>query len=152
MSVPLHGRRQASREELLRLFQASESLYYDETPMLSTSQGDIEAQAQADILELARQRGVDVAAIDPQRLLLNWKLLARSNGQLSLTVAGVLFLARNPQHLLPTAYVTALRIPGIDISVVPSDQKRIEGRLLPIVEDTKRFLEFTCPDLTTFVA
>ena len=57
----------------------------------------------------------------------------------------MLFLARNPQHLLPTAYVTALRIPGIDISVVPSDQKRIEGRLLPIVEDTKRFLELHLP-------
>ncbi len=28
------GRRQASREELLRLFQATESLYYDETPIL----------------------------------------------------------------------------------------------------------------------
>ena len=41
------GRRQASREELLRLFQASESLYYDETPVLSTSQTDIEAQTQA---------------------------------------------------------------------------------------------------------
>ena len=39
--------------------------------------------------------------------------LARSDGQFSLTVAGVLFLARSPQQLLPTAYVTALRIPGI---------------------------------------
>ena len=33
------GRRQASREELLRLFQASESLYYDETPMLPNFSG-----------------------------------------------------------------------------------------------------------------
>lgn len=135
------GRRQASREELLRLFQASESLYYDETPMLSTSQNDIEAQAQADVLDLARQRGVDVAAIDPQRLLVNWKLLTQNDGHFSLTVAGVLFLARRPQQWLPTAYVTALRIPGTDISIAPSDQKRIEGRLLAIIEDTKRFLE-----------
>ena len=42
---------------------------------------------------------------------------------------------------LPTAYVSALRVPGTDISVAPSDQKRIEGRLLAIIEDTKRFLE-----------
>lgn len=139
------GRRQASREELLRLFQASESLYYDETAVLSTSQTDIEAQAQADILELARQRGVDVAAIDPQRLLRNWKLLAQSDEQFSLTVAGVLFLARNPQQWLPTAYITALRIPGSDISVAPSDQKRIEGRLLAMLEDSKRFLEIHLP-------
>jgi ATP-dependent DNA helicase RecG len=139
------GRRHASREELLRLFQASESLYYDETPMLSTSQLDIEAQAQADIFELARQRGADIATIDPQRLLLNWKLLAQSTGHLSLSVAGVLFLARNPQHWLPTASVTALRIPGTDISTAPSDQKRIEGRLLTVLDDSKRFLEIHLP-------
>jgi len=139
------GRRQASREELLRLFQASESLYYDETPVLSTSQTDIESQAQADILELARQRGVDVAAIDQQRLFRNWKLLAQSEGQVSLTVAGVLFLARSPQQWLPTCYITALRIPGTDISIAPSDQKRIEGRLLTLLEDAKRFLEIHLP-------
>lgn len=139
------GRRQASREELLRLFQASESLYYDETPMLATSLSDIEAQAQADILDFAQQRGVDVAAVDPQRLLLNWKLLAQNGDHFSLTVAGVLFLARGPQQWLPTAYVTALRIPGTDISVAPSDQKRIEGRVLAMLEDTTRFLEIHLP-------
>lgn len=139
------GRRQASREELLRLFQSSESLYYDETPMLSTSQSDIEAQAQADVLDLARQRGVDVAAIAPQQLLVNWKLLARSDGRFSLTVAGALFLARVPQQWLPTTYISALRIPGTDISVAPSDQKRIEGRLLAMLEDAKRFLEIHLP-------
>jgi len=120
---------------------ANASLYYDQIAVSSTSQTDIEAQTQADILELARQRGVDIVAIDPQRLLLNWKLLAQSAGQFSLTVASVLFLGRSPQQWLPTAYITALRIPGADISVAPSDQKRIEGRLLAIIEDTKRFLE-----------
>lgn len=135
------GRRQASREELLRLFQASASLYYDETPILTTAPADIEAQAQTDVLELARQRGWDIATIDPQRLLSNWRLLSQIDGQLSLTVAGVLFLARNPQRWLPTAYVSALRIPGSDISIAPSDQKHIAGRLLTVLEDAKRFLD-----------
>ena len=135
------GRRQASREELLRLFQSSESLYYDETPIVTTSAEDIEAQAQTDICEMAGQRGLDVATIDPQQLLLNWKLLSRTNGQTPLTVAGVLFLARTPQRWLPAAYVSALRVPGTDISVPPYDQKHIEGRLLTILEDTKRFLD-----------
>lgn len=135
------GRRQASREELLRLFQASESLYYDETPLLTTSADDIEVQAQRDICEIAGQRGIDIATIDPRQLLLNWKLLGRANGQTPLTVAGVLFLARHPQRWLPAAYVSALRIPGTDISVPPYDQKQITGRLLTLLEDTKRFLD-----------
>lgn len=39
------GRRQASREELLRLFQATESLYYDETspPRLTLTDLDLDA-------------------------------------------------------------------------------------------------------------
>jgi len=144
------GRRQASREELLCLFQASESLYYDETPIVTTSTTDIEAQAQSDVYEMAEQRGLDVATIAPHQLLLNWKLLCRLNGHTSLSVAGVLFLARNPQRWLPAAYVSALRIPGVDISIPPYDQKRIEGRLLSLWRIRNASLTFTCVVPTAF--
>ena len=39
------GRRQASREELLRLFQSAESLYYDETPTVRSKTTDLADQA-----------------------------------------------------------------------------------------------------------
>lgn len=140
------GRRQASREELLRLFQATESLYYDETPIaLSSSVSDLELQAREDLLDLARGRGAEVESIAPERLLHNWRLLRKTNGGSHLTLAGVLFLARNPQVFLPTAYVSALRIPGTEIANEPLDQKRIEGRLLNILEDTLRFLYIHLP-------
>jgi ATP-dependent DNA helicase RecG len=134
------GKRQASREELLRIFQDVKSLFYDETPLLGTTTADIEAQARDDLLQMAREHGFDVATIELQRLLSNWKLLRRMNGESSLTIAGSLFLARNPQHWLPTAYISAVRIPGTEISIEPSDQKRIEGRLLNVIEDARRFL------------
>jgi len=134
------GKRQASREELLRLFQATESLYYDETPMMWTSMMDIEAQALNDVLQIAGEQGFDVGSIDQERLLRNWRLLREIDGQTRLTLAGALFLARHPQHFLPYAYVSALRISGTEISNEPLDQKRIEGRLLSILEDTRRFL------------
>ncbi|MDZ7292936.1 MAG: putative DNA binding domain-containing protein [candidate division KSB1 bacterium] len=140
------GRQQASREELLRLFQAAKSLYYDETPIVrSSSITDIELQARQDLLELARGRGVDVENIEPERLLHNWRLLREANGGSHLTLAGVLFLSRNPQYFLPTAYVSALRIPGTEIANEPLDQKRIEGRMLNIFEDTLRFLYIHLP-------
>jgi len=135
------GRQQASREELLRLFQAVKNLYYDETPIvLSSSITDLELQARQDLFDLARGRGGDVDSIDPERLLHNWRLLREANGGNHLTLAGVLFLSRNPQYFLPTACVSALRIPGTEIANEPSDQKRIEGRILNILEDTLRFL------------
>ncbi len=58
-----------------------------------------------------------------------------------MTVAGLLFLARDPQQVLPYVYVSALRIPGTDIAGEPLDQKRIEGRLTEILRDTMRFLD-----------
>lgn len=134
------GKRQASREELLRLFQAVESLYYDEVPLLQSSLADIEAQARDDLLRMVAERGIDLESIEPHRVLLNWHLLHQSNDHFSLTIAGALFLARQPQRLLSTAYLSALRIPGGDISLEPSDQKRIEGRLLNVIEDALRFL------------
>jgi ATP-dependent DNA helicase RecG len=143
------GRRQASREELLRMFQAVESLYYDETPLLQTSLADVEAQARDDLLRMTAERGIDIEGVEPNRVLLNWKLLHRSQTaggeDFSLTIAGALFLARQPQRLLPTAYISALRIPGGEISVEPSDQKRIEGRLLSMLEDAMRFLYIHLP-------
>jgi ATP-dependent DNA helicase RecG len=83
--------------------------------------------------------------IEPNRVLINWKLLHQSGGVISLTIAGALFIARQPQRLLPAAYVSALRIPGGDISIEPSDQKRIEGRLLRVLEDSLRFLHIHLP-------
>lgn len=134
------GRRQASREELLRLFQATESLYYDETPILRTSMADLDNQAIKRLLKDIQEQGFDVAGISQNRLLRNWNLLREINGEYRPTVAGILFLAHNPQQFLPYTYISALRIPGTDISLEPQDQKRIEGRLVEMLQDTMRFL------------
>jgi ATP-dependent DNA helicase RecG len=49
------GRRQASREELLRLFQATESLYYDETPLPRLTLTDLDLDALDRYLEATGQ-------------------------------------------------------------------------------------------------
>jgi len=49
------GRRRASREELLRLFQESESLYYDEMPLPRLAVKDLDLGAFEDFLERTGQ-------------------------------------------------------------------------------------------------
>ncbi|MBI4641517.1 MAG: putative DNA binding domain-containing protein [Candidatus Tectomicrobia bacterium] len=134
------GRRQASREELLRLFQSTESLYYDETLVTRSRAADLDDQAVEEILEAIKEQEFDVAGIPRDRLLRNWRLVRATNGEIRPTLAGVLFLARFPQQFLPYAYISALRIPGIEISREPQDQKRIEGRLVEMLRDTMKFL------------
>ena len=71
------GRRQTSRQELLRLFQATESMFYDETPVLRAGVDDIDFTSFARFIEryysqrpedfpktqLIRNHGFDVAYI-----------------------------------------------------------------------------------------
>lgn len=135
------GRRQASREELLRLFQATESLYYDETPLFRSKYADLQERYIDELFKIASTQGIDTASIARERLLLNWRLVTERSGSFIPTIAGSLFLAENPQMWLPYAYISALRIPGTDISVEPQDQKRIDGNMRRMLEDAMRFLK-----------
>lgn len=91
-------------------------------------------------MEDAQARGLDIAALPADRILHNWHLLMELDGRIYPTLSGILFLARHPQEFLPHTYLSALSIPGKDISVDSIDQKHIEGRLVQILEDAMRFL------------
>ncbi len=127
------GCRDASREELLRLFQAAESLYYDETPLSRLGIGDLDMDALDRFLENSVQKELGG---DPPRLLRNWGLLSGGHP----TLAGVLLFGREPQKHLPYAQINAARFPGVDVAAAPSDRKDIGGRLLDMIDDMQRFL------------
>jgi len=130
------GRRLASREELLRLFQATESLYYDETPILRARLADVDTYAFNHFLQEAYGRALDKWDIPLETLLRNWNLMRGDHP----TFACILFFGRRPQEFLPNAFVTAARIPGVDLSFAPIDQKRLEGPMLTMYDDAVRFL------------
>lgn len=128
------GRRQASREELLRLFQATESLYYDESPLTRLSLTDLDLGAFEHYL---RQTGQEYLLADRERLLENWRLLEGGNP----TLAGLLLFGREPQRHLPFAQINAARFAGNDSSTDPRDRKDLQGRLLDVIDQAERFLD-----------
>lgn len=127
------GRRQASREELLRLFQATESLYYDETPLPRLGIADLDLDALDRYLE---ETGQEELKDNRERLLVNWGLL--SNGHP--TIAGLVLFGRQPQRHLPFAQINAARFLGGDSSTDPFDRKDLTGRLLDVIDQAERFL------------
>lgn len=127
------GRQQASREELLRLFQSTESLYYDETPLPRLGLADLDLYAFNHFLE---ETGQTDLGVDVERLLRNWRLLSGKHP----TVAGVVLFGRDPQRHLPFAQITAARFPGTDPSVEPVDIKDLTGPLLSVLDQAQRFL------------
>lgn len=129
------GCRDASREELLRLFQAVESLFYDETPLLQLGVRDLDLDALTDFLRRTGQE--DLMDMSPEVLLRNWRMLVNGNP----TVAGLLFFGRRPQEHLPYAQVNAARFPATDSADDPIDRKDITGRILDLIEDCLRYLK-----------
>lgn len=128
------GCRRASKEELLRLFQATESLYYDETPMPRLTLADLDLDALDRYLEATGQAELKD---NPERLLTNWGLLSKGYP----TIAGVVLFGREPQRHLPFAQINAARFPGTDSSVEPADRKDLTGRLLDVIDQAERFLD-----------
>jgi ATP-dependent DNA helicase RecG len=139
------GKRPASNEELRRMLQSSGYLYYDETLVHRAGLSDLDSGAIEDLVKAALDSGIDVGGMPRDRLLTNWHLLGGTDQGNRPTVAGALFLATRPQEHIPYAYITALRVPGTDISNAPQDQKRIEGRVKDMLEDTLRFLRIHLP-------
>jgi ATP-dependent DNA helicase RecG len=132
------GRRQASREELLRLFQATESLYYDETPLIRLTLRDLDLEAFRSYLE---ETGQGRLTPEARRILRSWRLLSGEHP----TVAGLLLFGRHPQEHLPYAQIHAARIPGVDLANDPLDRKDFGGRLLEVIDQAMRFLRLHLP-------
>ncbi|MGH8884980.1 MAG: RNA-binding domain-containing protein [Egibacteraceae bacterium] len=127
--------RSASREELLRLFQAAGSLFFDETPLPSTTLADLDLDAFEDYLEDAGLS--DLTEQDPPRLLRNWRLFDGRHA----TVAGVLLFGRRPQRQIPYAHIAAARFPGVDTSADPADRTDLSGRLLDVLDRAAAYLD-----------
>jgi len=129
-------KRQASREELLRLFQATESIYYDEIEISRASIKDINMDyAKKFLEEFFNLKAKDKDLI---RYLINIKALSENR---KLTLAGVLFFGENPQYYMPNGRISAAYIERDDISISPIDKKNFEGRVPQILEDCMRFLK-----------
>ena len=139
------GRRQASRQELLRLFQATESLFYDETAMRRATLADLDRAAFEDFVRQAYQLKLADFSLDYEQLLVNLRLAVRIQKALHPTLAALLFFGRDPQRFFSWVQVAAARILGTDLSAAPSDSKTLGGTLPVMLDDAARFLALHLP-------
>ncbi|RKY36521.1 MAG: transcriptional regulator [Candidatus Omnitrophota bacterium] len=127
--------RQASREELLRIFQAAQSVFYDELSLYTATQADLHLDF---FLEFVRMYlNIDIRIDETKRILKNFHLITEKNIP---TVTGMVFFGRDPQRYLPQCRIVCLFIRGDDLSVPPSDRKDVRGRIPEMIEFVQRFL------------
>lgn len=130
------GRRQASREELLRIFQASQSLYYEETLVTRADLTALDYSYFEYFLTRAYGKKLDDFAVAKEQLLTNLRLAKDGHP----TVAGVLLFGRDPQASLPYAQINAAQFSGTELAEAPADRKDIDGKLADQLEGALRFL------------
>lgn len=93
--------RRASREELLRLFQAAHSLFYDEQPLPRLHLTDLDLDAVSRYLDETGQVDLDD---DLVRLLRAWRMYDGSHP----TVGGLVLFGRRPQAELESSRVSSV--------------------------------------------
>ncbi len=131
------GRRQASREELLRIFQAAQSLYYDEQAIAQADLTALDYSYFEYFLMQAYGKRLEDFQVGKEQLLSNLRLVKDDRP----TLAGLLLLGREPQTFLPFAQINAAQFDGLDLVDAPSDRKDLTGKLADQLEGAMRFLK-----------
>lgn len=125
--------RDASREQLLRLFQAGQSLFYDEQALSRLGLGDLDLEAVHRHLEDVGGQDLDD---DLPRLLRAWGLYDGTHP----TVGGIVLFGRNPQKALESSKVVVGALDGTDIGDDFIDRKDLSGGLFAVVTQIETFL------------
>ena len=134
------GRRQPSREQLMRLFEAAKTIYYDELPVPNTSTEDIDLEHFEEFLKKSLRGEIKDFGIKTEALLRNMKILTPYEGDMVTTTGGLLFFGKHPEYHLPYCKVTIARFPGNDIGE-KFEKKDIEGRIIDQIERTESVLK-----------
>ncbi len=130
------GRRQASREELLRIFQAAQSLYYDEQAVIGADLTALDYSYFDYFLMHAYGKKLEDFQVEKEKLLTNLRFAKDDHP----TIAGLLLLGRDPQFFMPYAQINAAHFSGNDVAQAPDDRKDFGGKLADQLEGAMRFL------------
>jgi ATP-dependent DNA helicase RecG len=127
--------REASREELERMFQACGHVRYGLKPVPGSSLNDLDTRRLRDYF-VRVLNGVVPADEDREgwtRLLRNLDLMVESAGQMLPSVDGMLLFGRNPKRFLPQSGIRALCYPGTTPDYAAIADQDLKGPLLPLL-------------------
>lgn len=84
-------------------------------------------------------RGIDISEYDKvefENLLYNTEILVSSNNERYISLAGMLFFAKNPSLWIKNSGVQLVRFAGNDVTCDIIDRKNLEGNLPDIIDKT----------------
>jgi len=126
--------REASREELERMFQASGRVRYGLKPVPGATLDDLDRRRLRDyfIRVLGGSVPDDAAIEEWERLLRNLDLMTVSAGRTVATIDGMLLFGRTPRRFLPQSGIRALSYPGATPDYAARADEELRGALVPL--------------------
>lgn len=133
--------RDASPEELARLFQQRGVVHFDIAPVPNTGFDHLDMQRVRYYWEVKRKLNLDEIETKLEDMLVNSQVLTQTNEGKFLTIAGALIFTKDPGRFLPQAGITAVRFKGDDLSYETLDREDIEGSLINAYDEKGEILE-----------
>ena len=140
--------REASREELERMFQASGRLSYGLKPIPGASIADLDLRRLRDYF--SRVLRTDAPGPDDyaqwETLLCNLELATRSAGQVHASIDGMALFGRNLRRFLPQSGIRAICYAGTEPDYATREDEDIKGPLVPLGADDETTLDYGLVD------
>ena len=126
--------REASRDELQRMFQASGNLHYGVKPVPGAGLDSLDRRRLRDYLISVPggQAPADDDAEAWQTLLNNIYLMTMSAGLPAATIDGMLLFGRTPNKFLPQSGIRAVCFPGIELDYAARADENLRGPMVPL--------------------
>ncbi len=125
--------REASQEELERLFQQRGGFRVELRPVSGTSLHDFDVRRLEDYFGRIRQQDVPRNEDGWRTLLVNTELMTDEGHGTPGTVAGILLFGINPNRFLPQASIDAVAYPGREKEYAARERGSLRGPLTPLL-------------------
>lgn len=132
-------KREATREEQFRLFQAGDFLKYDFFPISFTTIDDINLDKVRSFFSRIYER--EYQNVVDENLLVNLEIFTRMLDAPRATVGGMLLFGKEPQRFLPQSGIDLARYSGTDVSHEIIDRANLDGTLDELIDQAVAFVK-----------
>lgn len=132
--------RDASKEELARLFQQRGFMRAELRPVSGAMLADLDKRRLRDYFSRVRQQeGIPEGddAVEWNTLLLNTELMVDEG----ITMAGLLLFGTNPNRFLPHAGIDAVALPGTEMDYNARERAQLRGPMTPLLDRDGKIVE-----------
>jgi ATP-dependent DNA helicase RecG len=132
--------REASQDELERLFQRRGGFRVETRPVSGSSLADFDRRRLRDYFARIRQQPIpeQVDEAGWRTLLINTELMSDEGTTMPATVAGLLLFGVNPNRFLPQAGIDAAAYPGREKDYAAKERRALRGALTPLFSPAER--------------